>query len=83
MDYQRRTDRTGPGARHSAKLYRRSDRTALEILEAYGFEPRRAGTQITLVNRPFHMLAQEYPELVCGMNLCLLEELLDGLSPPD
>jgi predicted ArsR family transcriptional regulator len=55
--------------------------TALRILEAHGFEPRIQGDEITLVNCPFHTLAQEYTEIVCGMNLRLLDGLLDGLAP--
>jgi predicted ArsR family transcriptional regulator len=34
---------------------------------------------VTLVNCPFHTLAQEHPDLVCGMNLRLLEGLVDGV----
>ncbi len=54
---------------------------ALWVLEAYGFEPRIQGDDVTLANCPFHTLAQEYTELVCGMNLRLLDGLLDGLAP--
>jgi predicted ArsR family transcriptional regulator len=54
--------------------------TALRVLEAYGFEPRIEAGEITLANCPFHTLAQAYTELVCGMNLRLLEGLLDGLG---
>jgi predicted ArsR family transcriptional regulator len=54
--------------------------TALRVLQTHGFEPRRDGSQITLANCPFHALAQEYTELVCGMNLSLLDGLLDGLA---
>ncbi|MDQ4034214.1 MAG: helix-turn-helix domain-containing protein [Actinomycetota bacterium] len=59
--------------------------TALQVLEAHGFEPRLEGGieggDVTLANCPFHTLAQDYTELVCGMNLCLLDGLLDGLAP--
>ena len=55
--------------------------TALQALQAHGFEPRRQGDEITLANCPFHALAQEYTDLVCGMNLRLLDGLLDGLAP--
>jgi predicted ArsR family transcriptional regulator len=55
--------------------------TALEVLEAHGFEPRREGDQVMLTNCPFRTLAQEYTELVCGMNLRLLDGLLEGLAP--
>jgi predicted ArsR family transcriptional regulator len=55
--------------------------TVLRVLEAYGFQPRIDGGDITLANCPFHTLAQEYTDLVCGMNLRLLDGLLDGLAP--
>jgi predicted ArsR family transcriptional regulator len=55
---------------------------ALQVLEAYGFEPRMAGDGVTLANCPFHILAQTHTELVCGMNLALLDGLLDGLAHP-
>ena len=54
--------------------------TALRVLQAHGFEPRIQGDDVTLANCPFHTLAQQYTELVCGMNLRLLEGLLDGLA---
>jgi predicted ArsR family transcriptional regulator len=42
-------------------------------LAEQGYEPhRRAGT-LELRNCPFHRLAQEHTDLVCGMNLALLE----------
>lgn len=55
--------------------------TAVQVLEAHGFEPRSEGDTITFANCPFHTLAQEYTELVCGMNLSLLNGILDGLTP--
>lgn len=54
---------------------------ALRTLEAHGYEPRVDGESVTLVNCPFHKLAQEHTELVCGMNRHLLAGLLDGLAP--
>lgn len=53
---------------------------ALEVLETHGFEPRTDGDRITLANCPFHTLALEYTDLVCGMNLSLLDGILDGLG---
>lgn len=50
----------------------------LKVLEDQGFEPRADDDAITLVNCPFHALAQRHTELVCGMNLELLGGLLDG-----
>lgn len=54
--------------------------TAIQVLEAYGFEPRIDNGEVSLANCPFHALAQDYTELVCGMNLRLLDGLLDGLA---
>ncbi|MGH3342813.1 MAG: helix-turn-helix transcriptional regulator [Carbonactinosporaceae bacterium] len=53
---------------------------ALSTLEAHGFEPRVEGGDVVLGNCPFHTLAQQYTEIVCGMNLRLLDGLLDGLT---
>jgi predicted ArsR family transcriptional regulator len=47
-------------------------------LEDSGFEPRFEDGATTLVNCPFHALASEHTELVCGMNLQLVEGLLEG-----
>lgn len=50
----------------------------LDVLAAAGYEPRRDRDGITLANCPFHALAQEATELVCGMNHAYLEGVLDG-----
>ncbi len=50
-----------------------------DVLQDYGFEPYREGNSVYLRNCPFHSLAQESPELVCGMNHSLLHGLLSGL----
>ncbi len=52
----------------------------IDLLEDHGFEPQVVGADIVLHNCPFHAMAQDYTELVCGMNLHLLEGLLDGLG---
>jgi predicted ArsR family transcriptional regulator len=52
----------------------------LDLLERYGFEPRREGDAIVLANCPFHTLAREHTETVCGMNLHLLRGVLQGLG---
>jgi predicted ArsR family transcriptional regulator len=51
---------------------------ALRVLEEHGFEPRTEDDAVTLANCPFHVLAREHTELVCGMNLRLLEGVVDG-----
>jgi predicted ArsR family transcriptional regulator len=55
----------------------------LRALESFGFEPRTSDTAIVLGNCPFHTLAQQHTNLVCGMNLRLLDGLLDGLAVTD
>jgi predicted ArsR family transcriptional regulator len=51
-----------------------------QLLSEHGFEPSlgRDGT-IRLLNCPFHQLAQRHREVVCGMNLALIEGLVEGL----
>ena len=52
----------------------------MNLLEVHGFEPQLAGCDIVLHNCPFHALAQDHTEIICGMNLHLLEGILDGLG---
>jgi predicted ArsR family transcriptional regulator len=52
----------------------------LRVLEDGGFEPRTEGAGIVLVNCPFHRLARQHAELVCDMNLHLIEGIVDGLG---
>jgi predicted ArsR family transcriptional regulator len=53
---------------------------AKALLAARGYEPRMDadGTVLRLANCPFHVLSQRHPGLVCGMNLALLEGLMEG-----
>ncbi len=51
----------------------------LHALREEGFEPYREGNCLYLRNCPFHVLAQEHPNLICGMNQSLLQGLLQGL----
>ncbi|MFD3625358.1 helix-turn-helix transcriptional regulator [Streptomyces sp. NPDC001273] len=50
------------------------------VLERYGFEPRRDGDSVVLGNCPFHALARDHTETVCGMNLHLMRGVLEGLG---
>ncbi|CAL9351542.1 hypothetical protein SUDANB132_00471 [Streptomyces sp. enrichment culture] len=52
----------------------------LAVLEGNGFEPRCEGDAVVLGNCPFHTLAREHTQTVCGMNLHLLRGVLDGLA---
>jgi predicted ArsR family transcriptional regulator len=50
-------------------------------LARQGYEPCRGGDGIIrLRNCPFHQLAERHREVVCGMNLTLVEGLVDGLG---
>jgi predicted ArsR family transcriptional regulator len=49
-------------------------------MTACGYEPVADGGTVRLRNCPFHVLAEEFPPLVCGMNLALIEGMLDGLG---
>jgi predicted ArsR family transcriptional regulator len=51
-----------------------------DALSADGYEPRDEGDGITLANCPFHALAREATELVCGMNRAYLEGMLGGIG---
>src|SRR5512135_2811106 len=51
------------------------------VLARQGYEPCRGGDGIIrLRNCPFHQLAERHREVVCGMNLTLVEGLVDGLG---
>jgi predicted ArsR family transcriptional regulator len=52
----------------------------VDLLERHGFEPRREDEAILLANCPFHALAREHTQTVCGMNLHLLRGVLRGLG---
>ncbi len=49
-------------------------------LDSHGYEPRQERNEIRLRNCPFHGLVGDHRELVCGMNLALIQGMLDGLK---
>ena len=55
----------------------------LQVLREHGFEPRREGQDVVLANCPFHALAQRFTDLVCGMNLHLLQGVRSALDLGD
>jgi predicted ArsR family transcriptional regulator len=55
----------------------------LDLLAQHGYEPVVRRGEIELANCPFHRLAEEQRELVCGMNLDLLEGVLEGARPAE
>jgi predicted ArsR family transcriptional regulator len=54
-----------------------------EFLDEYGYESRREGRSVRLSNCPFHALAEGHRELVCGMNLTLVEGVVEGMGAHD
>ncbi|CAN5738201.1 helix-turn-helix domain-containing protein [soil metagenome] len=54
---------------------------AEEILGEQGFEPfRETQGVLALRNCPFHALAQQSPEVMCGMNRSFIEGIVRGLG---
>ena len=66
--YARTSGRTGPGDA--------LERTA-RVLADLGYEPHRALDRLELANCPFHALAQDETELVCGLNHCFVSGLAE------
>jgi predicted ArsR family transcriptional regulator len=67
-------------ALRSGTVRRRRRRLAavLDALAAEGYEPRLVdGTLVVLANCPFHRLAREHTELICGMNHRLLAAAIE------
>ena len=57
--------------------------STIDALTAHGYEPAPSSDEIRLRNCPFHALVGEHRDLVCGMNLALVEGVVDGLGVPD
>ncbi len=73
------------GRRIRSELRSRSSRVkklaALSrALERSGYEPYEHGSQVRLRNCPFQALAQSHRDLVCGMNLALMEGVVAGME---
>lgn len=49
------------------------------VLEGYGFEPARHDDDVWLRNCPFDAVTTMHPEVVCGMNLAVVDGLISGL----
>jgi predicted ArsR family transcriptional regulator len=78
--------RIGEAARAAAgrrfgRAKRRDD--VVGALERHGYEPHLGAGEVVLTNCPFHALAQQHRDLVCGMNLELLSGVIDGADGGD
>lgn len=75
-------ERAGADATLSAIAHRegaaRSRGPVLDRLVDEGYEPESSGDGVVLRNCPFHALARDFTELICGMNLAFLAGLVDG-----
>jgi predicted ArsR family transcriptional regulator len=75
----------GEEASGAAGDLRRTDdvrQAVLDVLARHGYEPEVGRhKEIALANCPFHRLAEEHRDLVCGMNLDFLDGLIDGMGP--
>lgn len=56
-------------------------RRACAALAQHGYEPRIDRGAASLANCPFHALATSHTDLVCRMNLSLIDGLVDELAP--
>jgi predicted ArsR family transcriptional regulator len=65
---------------HEGCPERRDTDALMSLLAAHGFEPQLTGDDVTLNNCPFHSLAKVHTGLICGMNLQLLQGVLEGLG---
>ena len=73
----------GEGVRVASESTTRDDRRAavIGVLERHGYQPViGADEEIALANCPFHRLAEEQRELVCGMNLDFLGGVLESIG---
>jgi predicted ArsR family transcriptional regulator len=58
-----------------------TSKSVIDVLLREGYEPvREADGTIVLRNCPFHHLAQEHTDLICGLNLALLKGTVDALA---
>lgn len=53
---------------------------AAGTLDSYGYEPRIDNGEVVMANCPFHALAKTHTQLVCEMNLALLDGLCERVG---
>ena len=77
----RRATRPGAPGESDALEPAASRRLVIDLLQAEGYEPQtRPDDSIVLRNCPFHQLAQEHVDLICGMNLCLVTAAIEAID---
>ena len=73
---------SGPVGEH-VRMFEQQQMLFVAVLEQHGYEPHRRDDEIVLTNCPFHALAEQHRDLVCGMNLDLLTGVIDGAGDAD
>lgn len=53
---------------------------ASRALAEHGYEPRTVAGRVELANCPFHSLADSHTDMVCGMNLALIDAMVDTID---
>ena len=77
------TDAVAEAARRAGRECGASTSANLDqVLADLGYEPQSDAAGLKLANCPFHSLAADYTELVCGLNLNLINGLLAELGRP-
>lgn len=79
MELQDAARRRGRALRGQGAPFDDLDQLA-DVLAGRGYEPvlDDDGAVLRMRNCPFHTVAEQFPPLVCGMNLALLEGLAEG-----
>ncbi len=54
-----------------------------EALENAGYEPAEEGDETRFRNCPFHVLKEQDRDTICGMNLALVEGMVEGAGEKD
>ena len=62
------------------RTHRRALELACSVLAEHGYEPREDGKRVLLANCPFHSLAATHTDMVCGMNLALIDAMVDTVD---
>jgi predicted ArsR family transcriptional regulator len=76
--------RAARGRRAAPSVYRDGPREIMQAtLAEHGFEPVDDADSIRLRNCPFHPLAARHRDVVCAMNLALLEGIATGIAARD
>jgi predicted ArsR family transcriptional regulator len=73
-------DLEGVARRHGRSTGASAKGGVEELLSRQGYAPYREGDAVRMRNCPFHTLARDFPPLMCGMNLALVEGLLEGMG---